>query len=236
MNARNDTERGRRIRQARERAGMSQEALAERLGVSRQAVSKWEVGASEPGPENLRALSGLLKIDVLPTPEGSVPVPVCNCWKAFSLVSISLCLLLLAGAALFAAAAISHGWLVPKDPAVTAIRFYDEAGNPIPIRESDGWYHFTPESRVTIAVTFQNGRKTLGGSISGVLGAALYLTPTGTGVYDLRAQLAVQAVHGGNLALFICQFPEGTLGHLDVVLECSGGQTITETFNVTTER
>ena len=34
------------IREGRDRLGMSQEALAERLGVSRQAVSKWEMGTS----------------------------------------------------------------------------------------------------------------------------------------------------------------------------------------------
>lgn len=34
------------IREGRDRLGMSQEALAERLGVSRQAVSKWESGIS----------------------------------------------------------------------------------------------------------------------------------------------------------------------------------------------
>lgn len=30
----------------REKAGLSQEKLAEKLGVSRQAVSKWETGGS----------------------------------------------------------------------------------------------------------------------------------------------------------------------------------------------
>lgn len=35
-----------KIYQCRRKAGLSQEALAERLGVSRQAVSKWETGDS----------------------------------------------------------------------------------------------------------------------------------------------------------------------------------------------
>ena len=33
-----------KILYCRKRAGLSQEALAEKLGVSRQAVSKWETG------------------------------------------------------------------------------------------------------------------------------------------------------------------------------------------------
>ena len=37
---------GERISQARKRAGLSQEQLGEQLGVSRQAVSKWESGLS----------------------------------------------------------------------------------------------------------------------------------------------------------------------------------------------
>ena len=35
-----------KILYCRKRAGLSQEALSERLGVSRQAVSKWETGVS----------------------------------------------------------------------------------------------------------------------------------------------------------------------------------------------
>ena len=40
----------------RRRAGLSQEQLAERLGVSRQAVSKWENGSAVPGLDKLQAL------------------------------------------------------------------------------------------------------------------------------------------------------------------------------------
>ena len=37
---------GERIAQARKQAGLSQEQLGEKLGVSRQAISKWESGGS----------------------------------------------------------------------------------------------------------------------------------------------------------------------------------------------
>lgn len=36
-----------KIQSLRKKKGMSQEALAEKLNVSRQAVSKWELGVSQ---------------------------------------------------------------------------------------------------------------------------------------------------------------------------------------------
>ena len=41
---------------------MTQEFVAERLGVSRQAVSKWESGSSDPSTSNLLALAKLFEI------------------------------------------------------------------------------------------------------------------------------------------------------------------------------
>lgn len=43
---------------------MSQEYLAEQLGVTRQAVSKWESGASEPSMANLLTLAKLYGISL----------------------------------------------------------------------------------------------------------------------------------------------------------------------------
>ena len=41
---------------------MTQEFVAESLGVSRQAVSKWENGSSEPSTSNLIAIAKLYEI------------------------------------------------------------------------------------------------------------------------------------------------------------------------------
>ena len=48
----------------RKKLGKSQEELAEALGVSRQAVSKWETGESEPELAKLRALAAAFSITV----------------------------------------------------------------------------------------------------------------------------------------------------------------------------
>ncbi len=51
---------GQRIAELRKNCGYSQEYIAERLDVSRQAVSKWESDKSSPSTDNLIALSELL--------------------------------------------------------------------------------------------------------------------------------------------------------------------------------
>lgn len=50
------------IKDNRIRCSMTQEFVAEQLGVSRQAVSKWENGTSEPSTTNLLALAKLFGI------------------------------------------------------------------------------------------------------------------------------------------------------------------------------
>ena len=54
---------GEALKDHRQRCGMTQEYVAEALGVSRQAVSKWETGAAEPSTSNLLALAKLYGID-----------------------------------------------------------------------------------------------------------------------------------------------------------------------------
>ena len=55
---------GQRIAQKRKERNLSQEALGEQLGVSRQAIYKWESDASLPEVEKLVAMSRLFGISV----------------------------------------------------------------------------------------------------------------------------------------------------------------------------
>ncbi len=48
----------------RKRNGYTQEQIAERLGVSRQAVAKWERGESLPDIENVIALADIYEVTV----------------------------------------------------------------------------------------------------------------------------------------------------------------------------
>ena len=50
------------LKEHRTRCGMTQEFVAESLGISRQAVSKWENGTSEPSTTNLIAIGKLYEI------------------------------------------------------------------------------------------------------------------------------------------------------------------------------
>ena len=61
---------GERIRQCRVDAHLSQEKVAELVGVSRQAVTKWEMNQSAPSTENLFRLAEILgtSVDFLAAP------------------------------------------------------------------------------------------------------------------------------------------------------------------------
>ena len=55
---------GQNIQTARKAKGISQETLAEKIGVSRQALGKWEKDTALPGVDNLQALARELGVSV----------------------------------------------------------------------------------------------------------------------------------------------------------------------------
>lgn len=66
---------GERITALRKERSISQAELASRLGVSRQAVSKWEMGASAPDTAKLIRLAEILDTDVEYLAIGTSPEP-----------------------------------------------------------------------------------------------------------------------------------------------------------------
>ena len=66
------------LHELRTKAGLSQEALAEKLFVTRQAVSRWENGDTVPNTETLKMLSGLFDVSIN-TLLGSPRELVCQC-------------------------------------------------------------------------------------------------------------------------------------------------------------
>nr|WP_326166135.1 helix-turn-helix domain-containing protein [uncultured Oscillibacter sp.] len=234
------------IKQAREDLGLTQEDLAEKLEVSRQAVSKWELGASVPSPENLALLEEVLGVE-FPAPEEAVPqeaapgeavpqpapkAPFWN-WKRVVILVLGVLIVsaLLSIVMFETLRADTHTDAARhRDPYITDIAFFDEDAAPLRPGLGDGWYHFAPERKVLMAVEFQDGLET------GVDAVSLFLTPAGTETFDLRQQLAVQAVPDGrHLALFALHIPKDLMGHLDIVLGSGGVQTVAETLNVAAE-
>lgn len=53
-----------KLKQLRQQAGWSQEELADRLAVSRQAVAKWEAGVGLPDIDNLQKLANIFTVSL----------------------------------------------------------------------------------------------------------------------------------------------------------------------------
>lgn len=66
------------IWELRTKQGLSQEELAEKLHVTRQAVSRWENGETLPNSEMLKLLSGLFDVSIN-TLLGSPRKLICQC-------------------------------------------------------------------------------------------------------------------------------------------------------------
>ena len=66
------------LRSLREKKGLTQDQLAERVMVTREAVSRWENGETQPGTDTLKLLSGEFDVSIN-TLLGSPRQLVCQC-------------------------------------------------------------------------------------------------------------------------------------------------------------
>lgn len=100
-----------RLTSLRKNKGISQETIAEQMNVSRQAVSKWETGVSQPELPNILKLCEILEVDpniLLDYPEAPQKAEDQTKKKASPKAKIILALLLV----LCLAAGIWLGWLL----------------------------------------------------------------------------------------------------------------------------
>ena len=55
---------GEKLKEARENANLSQQDVADKLNVSRQTISKYELNINEPDLETIKELSYLYQVDI----------------------------------------------------------------------------------------------------------------------------------------------------------------------------
>lgn len=126
---------GEQIRQAREAKNMSQEELASRLQVSRQAVSKWENDLSRPQGINQKMLIQLLDMELSKEESVSAQNTITRTKKKWWIWLIILLLIM----PLLILILNYEGKNVSTLPQITSITFYD--GDQEKIESEALWYN-----------------------------------------------------------------------------------------------
>lgn len=189
------------IRRRREERHLSQEELAEAVGVSRQAVSKWESGAAQPTGANRRALLQALDL----REEEAAPLPPRRAWRARAgWIAAGVLLLALAGALLLPRVASE----APAGPRLQSVRFYDEAMQEV-LPEAN-WYD--ADRAVCLLVQWEGGTPAA---------VQLVFTPAGSETAGeaqiLAAALPLDGEHAALLSAAALR--ESGAGHLQILLD-----------------
>ena len=216
------------IRQAREALDLTQEDLAEKLEVSRQAVSKWELGASVPSQENLKLLEEILGIEfpapeTAPSektgPEAGPKAPFWN-WKRVMLLVLGILVVsALLSIGLFHAVHPGKNADAPRpsEPVITGVSFFDERGAELTPKLTASRLHIVPGSRVILVLEFEDGAESHIHTASASLAPGEAEEP----VWEQGRKIP----DGQDLALFILDIPQDLESRdysLRLALECYG--------------
>lgn len=187
------------IRRRREERHLSQEELAEAVGVSRQAVSKWESGAAQPTGANRRALLQALDL------REEEAAPPRRAWRERAgWIAAGVLLLALAGALLLPRMAPE----APAGPRLQSVRFYDEAMQEV-LPEAN-WYD--ADRAVCLLVQWEGGTPAA---------VQLVFTPAGSETAGeaqiLAAALPLDGEHAALLSAAALR--ESGAGHLQILLD-----------------
>ncbi len=203
---------GEQIKRGREMEHLSQEELAEQIGVSRQAVSKWESDLSVPTGLNKSRLCERLSLAQPETAEGPKRLKnMCRAGWGFS--GILLMILLLSW---FRMGKWPDTSVPPVEFALNSVQFYDELQNEV-LPEAL-WYNFADINSILLQWS--------GGTPETI---KIFFTPSGSETIEETELLAVKAPLDGETAALISAEPlrqENMRGHLYFQLDFGAGEVI----------
>ncbi len=211
---------GKLIKEKREELHMTQEELAEKLNVSRQAVSKWESGLSMPAEGNLQELCKLLDLTTPPEDAAAVAAPQEVCAKTFV-----DCLCDGLGRCLCPGDTSGRAGVAARGTGGGAGHFgcelYDGEGREVN-REAN-WYALTAST--TVVITYEGAAPDA---------ATIYLTPSGSETFSERKQLAVIPCNDARKGYILVRltFAESMMGHLQVALDYGSTSVFSDLYNV----
>lgn len=235
---------GQQIKQARENKNLSQEELAEKLGVSRQAVSKWENDTAIPQGINRETLSQILNLDlILYSEEDSINHNSNKkrdwfCWIGWGTSFLLLALLLLAVYALRLEKNQAEDNLTEDNPVadesefdtqtnifespqLTRITFYDENQNEV--KSEALWYDAAKMDSILVQWT--------GGTPDTI---KMFATPSGSETAELTELLLTKAIPDGDTTALLSADALKVEGQNHVRFELDFGETIvvSEDYNI----
>ena len=207
---------GEQIKQARERKRISQEELAERLGVSRQAVSKWENESSVPQGANKALLAQVLELDLGQENAVSSPKNYLALFGGWILAAVLLMTIVVICVQKQTAAEVR-----PEEPGFQSVRFYDSEMNEV-LSEAL-WYDAAKIECILIEWT--------GGSAENV---KMFSTPTGTQTVDETKLLLTKGIPDGSSVVLLSARTLKNIfqSHVFFTLNCEGNTITSDVYNI----
>lgn len=173
---------GEQIKQAREKKNISQEELAFRLGISRQAVSKWENNLAVPQGLNMDMMKQVLEIDITENKDvvkKSINLPAIFGWTVsviFAVVLVMICIKNVSNA---------EEKTGEQIPVIKSITFYDD--NQEIVVDEALWYNSANIESILVQWD--------GGSPNSI---QMFATPSGTETTDETELLLTKTVTDGD--------------------------------------
>ena len=221
---------GQQIKQARENKNLSQEELAAQLGVSRQAVSKWENNSAIPQGINREMLSQILGIEISVTDDALPKKQSKILWLGWVLAAVLLCASVVMGLLLISGQrqtgvvdAQRQGAQedFSETPEIKSIQFYDKNQNVV--SDVALWYNVAEID--SILIQWERGTPD---SIQ------VFYTPSGTETYEQTQLLMTKSISDGDgVALLSADALKGiTQGHIWFELNRGGSVAVSDLYNV----